>query len=122
MTDRLVALSRAGTSIWLDDLSRDRLIDSSSPQSLTRLIAEKSVVGVTTNPAIFSQAISNSALYADDIKRLAAEGKKVESIITHLTVDDVQRACDQLLNVQDAQQSRQRNVLFRDQLDRSPMP
>ncbi|NDF10783.1 MAG: transaldolase, partial [Actinobacteria bacterium] len=65
MTDRLVALSRAGTSIWLDDLSRDRLIDSLSPQSLIRLIAEKSVVGVTTNPAIFSQAISNSALYAD---------------------------------------------------------
>lgn len=99
MTDRLVALSRAGTSIWLDDLSRDRLIDSSSPQSLTRLIAEKSVVGVTTNPAIFSQAISNSALYADDIKRLATEGKNAESIITHLTVDDVQRACDQLHDV-----------------------
>ena len=99
MSHRLVSLSQAGTSIWLDDLSRDRLINSTAPHSLARLIEEKSVVGVTTNPAIFSQAISTSTLYAADIKKLAAQGNNAEQIITHLTVSDVQSACDQLQKV-----------------------
>jgi Transaldolase/Fructose-6-phosphate aldolase len=56
MTDPLAELSRHGVSIWLDDLSRMRLVDG----SLADLVAHDHVVGVTTNPAIFAKAISGS--------------------------------------------------------------
>jgi len=52
MTDRLAELSRAGVSIWLDDLSRDRLTSG----SLDGLVARDHVAGVTTNPSIFAKA------------------------------------------------------------------
>ncbi len=54
MTDALTALSEAGVSIWLDDLSRERLMSG----SLARLAARDHVVGVTTNPSIFAKAIT----------------------------------------------------------------
>ena len=52
-TDRLGALSAAGVSIWLDDLSRERL----ETGSLARDVAERHIVGVTTNPSIFAAAV-----------------------------------------------------------------
>lgn len=45
----LAALSAEGVSVWLDDLSRERL----QTGNLQTLIDTKSVVGVTTNPSIF---------------------------------------------------------------------
>jgi transaldolase len=50
-------LSDEGVSIWLDDLSRERL-DSGSLQGL---IDDRNVVGVTTNPSIFAAALKNGA-------------------------------------------------------------
>ena len=47
-TNPLAALSDAGVSIWLDDLSRERL----NTGNLAGLIADQHVVGVTTNPTI----------------------------------------------------------------------
>ena len=44
MSDRLEALANAGVSIWLDDLSRERIESG----NLADLVKEKSVVGVTT--------------------------------------------------------------------------
>src|SRR6478736_5610913 len=55
----LAALSAAGVSIWLDDLSRDRL----QTGNLQELIDTKSVVGVTTNPSIFQAALSKGTAY-----------------------------------------------------------
>ncbi len=46
MNDRLKALSDAGVSIWLDDLSRERL----ETGNLAELVQTKNVVGVTSNP------------------------------------------------------------------------
>ena len=63
----LEALSAHGVSVWLDDLSRDRIATG----DLSRLVDELSVVGVTTNPTIFQAAITGSDLYADDIRALA---------------------------------------------------
>ena len=54
MNDRLKPLSDAGVSIWLDDLSRERI----ETGNLEELIKEKSVVGVTTNLTIFKYAIA----------------------------------------------------------------
>lgn len=90
MSKNLVELSHAGVSIWLDDLSRERL----QTGTLAALIEGSSVVGVTTNPSIFSAAISGSDRYATDIKSLAAAGKSVDEIVTQLTTDDVRSACD----------------------------
>jgi hypothetical protein len=58
---RLAALSAAGVSIWLDDLSRDRLASG----NLAQLIATHGVVGVTTNPSIFQAALSHGHAYDD---------------------------------------------------------
>ena len=90
MNKPLQALSEAGVSVWLDDLSRDRL-DSGG---LAKLIEELSVVGVTTNPAIFQAAITGSDLYASQVGELAAAGHGVDAVVRALTTDDVRRACD----------------------------
>lgn len=94
MSARLGEVVASGTSIWLDDLSRERLIEAPNATSLAFLIKNEFVSGVTTNPIIFSQAISKSNLYANEIAVLAAAGSDVESIITRLTTDDVRSACD----------------------------
>ena len=55
MSDRLKELSDVGVSIWLDDLSRERLVSG----NLEQMLETDSVVGVTTNPSIFDKAISS---------------------------------------------------------------
>jgi transaldolase len=90
MNDRLKALADAGVSIWLDDLSRQRLASG----SLAQLIDEKHVVGVTTNPTIFAKAISDAEAYAEQVSRLAADGVSVDQAIRVITTDDVRTAAD----------------------------
>jgi Transaldolase/Fructose-6-phosphate aldolase len=65
--DRLDALTAAGVSIWLDDLSRGRLVSG----DLRRLIKDKHVVGVTTNPTIFAAALAHCGAYTRQIRELA---------------------------------------------------
>ena len=65
MTDRLQALSDQGVSIWLDDLSRERI----ETGNLAELIKDKRVVGVTTNPTIFAGAIADGERYDDQVAR-----------------------------------------------------
>ncbi|GFG54883.1 transaldolase [Mycolicibacterium agri] len=88
----LSALSAAGVSVWLDDLSRDRLISG----NLQRLIDTRSVVGVTTNPSIFQHAISHSDAYTQQLAALAASGADADSAIRTIVTDDVRTACDVL--------------------------
>lgn len=99
MSATLKSISEAGTSIWLDDLSRERMINGGKSRHLSELITHDHVVGVTTNPAIFSASISKSSLYSEDLKNLAAQGHNAESIITELTTTDVKQACDLFLPV-----------------------
>ncbi|MFI5775769.1 transaldolase [Nocardia sp. NPDC051570] len=90
--ENLAALSAAGVSVWLDDLSRDRIRSG----NLAELIATRSVVGVTTNPTIFQGALSKGHAYDDQIKELAARGADVDAAIRTITTDDVRAACDVL--------------------------
>ncbi len=90
MSERLKALSDAGVSIWLDDLSRDRI----NTGNLAELIADSHVVGVTTNPTIFAGALSKGNAYDDQIRELAARDSNVDDTIKALTTDDVRDACD----------------------------
>ncbi|EGD44229.1 transaldolase [Nocardioides sp. WG-D5] len=98
MSDRLKALAEAGVSIWLDDLSRERI----ETGNLAELVKEKSVVGVTTNPTIFAAAIANGERYDEQLRSLVAEGKNVDEIIFGLTTRDVRNACDILAPVAEA--------------------
>ena len=67
---RLGQLAAEGVAIWLDDISRDRL-DSGS---LARLVRTRHVTGVTSNPTIFANALSNGTAYDKQIADLTARG------------------------------------------------
>jgi transaldolase len=88
----LAALAAAGVSVWLDDLSRDRLKSG----NLQELIDTKSVVGVTTNPSIFQAALSKGTAYDAQVAELAERGADVDATIRTVTTDDVRDACDVL--------------------------
>jgi len=97
-TDRLGALSAAGVSIWLDDLSRERL----ETGSLAHDVAERHIVGVTTNPSIFAAAVKGATQYDAQLASLAAQSLTAEQAVRVLTTDDVRAAADVLRGVHDA--------------------
>jgi len=90
MTDALARLSEFGVSVWLDDLSRELLAGG----ELRKLIDERHVVGVTSNPTIFASALAKGDRYEDQVRTLAARGADVEETIFEITTDDVRSACD----------------------------
>lgn len=92
MTSPTGLLSDIGVSIWLDDLSKDRLTTG----SLAELMDTHHVVGVTSNPTIFAQAVSASTSYQDDIKAMKEAGKDAEDAVFEIMIGDVQGACDLL--------------------------
>ena len=98
MSDRLRALTDAGVSIWLDDLSRERIESG----NLAELVADRSVVGVTSNPTIFAAAIAEGERYDAQVAELVDQGEPVERVIFELTTDDVRNACDILRPAYDA--------------------
>jgi transaldolase len=97
MSERLKALSDAGVSIWLDDLSRERIATG----NLAELVKDSSVVGVTTNPTIFAGALADGERYDDQVRELAEAGGDVDTdlvdkAIFTITTSDVRDACDVL--------------------------
>jgi transaldolase len=92
MTDPLTTLTEAGVSIWLDDLSRERLTSG----SLATLVEQHGVSGVTTNPSIFAKAIGSADPYDGQVRELAARGVEVGEALRALTTYDVRWACDVL--------------------------
>jgi transaldolase len=98
MPDPLAQLSAAGVSVWLDDISRDRLRTG----NLGDLIRDRHVVGVTSNPSIFQKAISDSESYDPQIRDLALRGVDVGEALRAITAFDVRWACDVLRPTYDA--------------------
>ena len=98
MSDHLKELSEAGVSIWLDDLSRERI----ETGNLADLVNDDHVVGVTTNPSIFAAALAEGELYDEQVRKLATEGADVDQTVFGLTTTDVRNACDVLRPVFDA--------------------
>lgn len=92
MNERLKALSAIGVSIWLDDLSRERL----DTGNLARLVAEQGVTGVTTNPTIFAAAVAKGSWYDAQLAEFTGGDTDVEQAVLELTTTDVRRACDLL--------------------------
>ena len=95
MSSPLHHLKAAGVSIWLDDLSRERIESG----SLKSLIESRAVSGVTTNPTIFAGAFSKGAAYAKQLAELSARGASADEAIFEATTDDVRAACDVFADV-----------------------
>ncbi|WAU83935.1 transaldolase [Streptomyces sp. Qhu-G9] len=96
--ETLKALSHEGVSIWLDDLSRERITSG----NLAELVATRHVVGVTTNPSIFQAAIGSSEGYEEQLADLAARRVTVDEAVRMMTTADVRAAADILSPVYDA--------------------
>src|SRR4051794_38415687 len=92
MKDPLETLSDLGVSIWLDDISRERLQSG----NLADLVQHKHVVGVTSNPTIFAKAVAEAEDYAEQVHDLAVRGVDLEEAVRTITTYDVRRACDVL--------------------------
>ena len=92
------ALADNGVSVWLDDLSRDRI----ETGNLQELIDTKGVVGVTTNPSIFQAAMAKGDRYDADLREHARRGSTVDETVFALTTDDVRNAADILRPVHEA--------------------
>jgi transaldolase len=91
MTTPTARLAAEGVSIWLDDLSRRRILSG----NLAELISSREVTGVTTNPTIFQKAISGSSLYDAQFARLMAQ-LGVEDTYWELVIDDITLQLGQL--------------------------
>ncbi|UGT43227.1 transaldolase [Nocardia yamanashiensis] len=89
------ALSAAGVSVWLDDLSRGRIKSG----NLQGLIDTRNVVGVTTNPTIFQGALAQGHDYDAQVRELAAQGADADAAVKTITTDDVRDACDLFADV-----------------------
>jgi transaldolase len=77
-------------SVWLDDISRDRLRTG----NLQALIDDLHVVGVTSNPTIFAKSLSAGSAYDDQIEDLKVRGVTVDEAARAITTYDIRWACD----------------------------
>jgi len=97
MSNALAELSAAGVAVWLDDMSRERLVTG----NLQALIDTKHVVGVTTNPTIFAKALEKGSSYDEQARDLALRGVDVGEALRSIMTYDVRWACDVLRPVYD---------------------
>ncbi len=98
MADVLGELTKAGVSVWLDDISRERLRTG----NLEALIKDFHVQGVTSNPTIFASALSKGNAYDEQTKDLAVRKVTVDEASRMITTYDIRWAADVLRPVYDA--------------------
>jgi len=96
--DVLGQLSAAGVSVWLDDISRERLATG----NLAGLIRDRHVVGVTSNPTIFAHALGSGSAYDSQLADLETREVGLEEASRAITTYDIRWACDVLRPVYDA--------------------
>jgi transaldolase len=98
MTDVLGELTKAGVSVWLDDISRERLRSG----NLESLVRDFHVRGVTSNPTIFANALAKGHAYDEQIKDLAVRGVSVDEASRMITTYDIRWGADVLRGVYDS--------------------
>ncbi|MBI3688685.1 MAG: transaldolase [Actinobacteria bacterium] len=98
MTDTLAELSAVGVAVWLDDISRDRLVTG----NLATLVREQHVVGVTSNPTIFAKALQQGDAYREQLRDLGVRAVDLGEAVRALTATDIRWACDVLRPAYDA--------------------
>jgi transaldolase len=92
MSDVLAQLSDEGVSIWLDDISRERLRTG----NLQDLVDHKHIVGVTSNPTIFQKALEKGEAYDDQVRDLKLRQITIDDAIRQLMAFDIRWGCDVL--------------------------
>ncbi len=96
--EKLDKLLEYGQSYWLDNLSREMIENG----ELKKRITEEGLRGITSNPKIFSEAMSKGNRYDDQIRALSEKEKEVDRIYESLAIKDIQNACDMLREVYDS--------------------
>jgi transaldolase len=96
-TGSLWRLTELGQSVWVDYIRRG-ILDNGE---LAEMIREDAVRGVTSNPAIFEQAIARSDDYTDALERLAEDGAGAVETYERLAIEDIQRAADLFREIYD---------------------
>ncbi len=90
-------VKKTGQSLWLDDLSRGLLLSG----GLSKLIRDRAVTGLTSNPSIFEKALEGE-YYSGPVKKMAAAGAAPLDIFETLAIEDIERAADLLKPVYEA--------------------
>jgi len=98
MNNPLKQIPEMGQSIWLDYIRRGFLLNG----DLKALIDNDALRGVTSNPAIFEEAIAHSDDYKETIMQLAGTSLTNKQIFLNLAIEDVRTAADIFKGVYDA--------------------
>jgi transaldolase len=98
---RAAELHALGQSVWLDFIRRSHLASG----EFAALVRDAGVVGVTSNPTIFQQAIGGSDDYDESLARFAARGLSGPALFEALAIEDIQSACDILKPVAERTQA-----------------
>jgi transaldolase len=106
MSDALKDLADQDVSIWLDDISRERLRTG----NLKQLLDDKHVVGVTSNPTIFQKALEKGEAYNEQASDLALRKTDVDEAVRYLMAYDIRWACDVLRPVFDQSEGKDGRV------------
>ena len=100
MPSRAQQLLELGQSVWLDFIRRGHLLSG----EFDRDVREAGVVGVTSNPTIFQQAISGSTDYDAALTEGIARGLEGEPLFEAVAIEDIRLACDKLKPVYERSQ------------------
>jgi transaldolase len=92
MSNKLREIEALGQAVWIDNLNRQLLDDS----TMRDLIEEDGISGVTSNPTIFEKGMGNSDRYDDAFREVAAETDDTQEIFERLALNDVRDAADLL--------------------------
>jgi transaldolase/glucose-6-phosphate isomerase len=96
MGNPLIDVQKFGQSIWYDNIRRG-LITSGE---LAQMVEKDGLLGVTSNPAIFTAAITGSPDYDQPLKALVGQGGGTAiDLYEKLAITDIQLACDVLYPV-----------------------
>jgi transaldolase / glucose-6-phosphate isomerase len=93
MTTPIKKLHRLGQSLWYDNIQRRMLADG----TLAEMIQRGELRGMTSNPSIFNQAISQSSDYDDALIAMAWAGYTAGDILDRLVIEDIRAAADLFL-------------------------
>lgn len=96
MSHPAIEVQEYGQSIWLDYIHRKDLANG----ALQKRIDTEGILGVTSNPTIFQQAIGESDTYDEAISSLME--LTPEEIYDRLSIEDIQQATDLFRPVYDS--------------------
>lgn len=86
----VIQLNLLGQSIWYDNLKRSLVRDG----TIQGMIERREILGLTSNPSIFENAIKSDDDYTADLQIMSWAGLSAEAIFYQLAIKDIQDAAD----------------------------